>query len=322
MTDTNQVVSKVLVLDGDMDRHSPLRAFFDTNHLVALKAQPDNVMGILKSNVDLGAILLHEHYGGRGQGLAIAREIHHTRPELPIFLRRDARADLSDLGERDAKLFSTAFSIERIDRLREATSEAIFNRVYPSALVRGITELTRTALLSQFRDVHVEHDAPCLVRDRIIYGELFSLIPIESNWCRGYMTLQTTEQPLLDFVKGRKTYAESDNVGFREINNVLGEATNLIWGSFKNRFISHEKVSGFLTQVPIIVNHLHRYISFGSEDPQLCVRYTLTDALAPDGPVLHIYQRFIFNLNWSPDNFAENEASVDELFDSGELEMF
>lgn len=322
MTEHAKVVSKLLVLDDDMDRQGQLRAFFESNNLVALKALPDNVMGILKSNVDLGAIMLHEHYGGKGMGVVIAREIHALRSELPIFLRRDSRTDLDDLGEKDVRVIRAAYTVEHLDKLRDAIDEAIFNRVYPSALVRGITELTHTALLSQFRDVTVEFEAPCLVRDRIIYGELFSLIPIESTWCRGYMMLQTAEQPLVNFVKQRKTYADAEAVGFRDINNVLGEVTNLIWGSFKNRFVAHGTASQFLTQVPIIVNHLHRYISFGSEDPQLCVRYTLADSLAPDGPSLDIYQRFIFNLNWSPDNFAENEASVDELFDSGELEMF
>jgi hypothetical protein len=322
MTDKAKVISKLLVLDDDVVHQEQLRAFFEDNNLVALKAVATNVLGILKSNVDMGAIMLHEHYGGPGKGLAVARQIHRARPELPIFLRRDDRTDLGDFAEKDAKLFSAAYSIERIDKLREAIDHAIFNRVYPTALVRGITDLTSIALLSQFRDVTIEHEAPCLVRDRVIYGELFSLIPLESNWCRGYMMLQTAEQPLVDFVKQHKTHAEVEQVGFRDINNVLGEATNLIWGSFKNRFISHEAAAGFLTQVPIIVNHGHRYISFGSEDPQLCVRYTLQDTLSPDGPSLHIYQRFIFNLSWTPDNFSENEVSVDELFDSGELEMF
>ena len=60
----------------------------------------------------------------------------------------------------------------------------------------------------------------------------------------------------------------------------------------------------------------------GSEDPQLCVRYTMRDANDPDGPKLHIYQRFIFNLNWSPDNFSENESSVESLVASGEIDFF
>ena len=32
-----------------------------------------------------------------------------------------------------------------------------------------------------------------------------------------------------------------------------------------------------LAQVPVVVNHLHRYISFGSENPQLSFKYTLPD---------------------------------------------
>jgi hypothetical protein len=73
------------------------------------------------------------------------------------------------------------------------------------------------------------------------------------------------------------------------------------------------------TQVPIIINHQRRYISFGSEDPQLCLKYNLiaNDKAEP----VPIYQRFVFNLSWSPDQFSEN-PSVESLVDSGELEMF
>jgi hypothetical protein len=77
-----------------------------------------------------------------------------------------------------------------------------------------------------------------------------------------------------------------------------------------------------VSQVPLIINHLHRYISFGSEKPQLCFKYTLHDAENSDRQSLIIYQRFIFNLNWAPEEFAENEASVEDLFEMGELELF
>jgi hypothetical protein len=30
----------------------------------------------------------------------------------------------------------------------------------------------------------------------------------------------------------------------------------------------------------------------------------------------------VFNLNWSPEDFLESEVSVDNLVDSGELELF
>ena len=75
------------------------------------------------------------------------------------------------------------------------------------------------------------------------------------------------------------------------------------------------------SQVPIIINHLHRYISFGSDNPQLCFKYTLNES-ADAGHRLEIYQKFVFNLNWSPEDFAENLTSVDELVESGELDLF
>jgi len=39
-------------------------------------------------------------------------------------------------------------------------------------------------------------------------------------------------------------------------------------------------------------------------------------------PMLNIHQRFIFNLNWSPEMFSEISQDVDTLIDSGELDLF
>lgn len=322
MVETAELVSKVLVLDEMPDGGARFKAFCDGNNLVGLKAQHENVMAVLKSNVDLGAIFLSEDYGDKaGAGLGLAREIHDVRPELPIFLRRQSADSLSDLGEREQRLFSQAYTLDTIDKLGPVINETIFSLVYPNGLVRGITEITKAALESQFKDVDVTSEAPYIVRDRIIYGELFTLIPLESNWCRGYMMLQTEEGPLVHFVETEKTHIQTEQVNFRDINHVLGEVTNLVWGSFKNRYISYDPIEGRSSQVPIIVNHLHRYISFGSEDPQLCFKYTLTDQ-SGSGQSLVLYQRFVFNLSWNPDKFKENEALVEDLFDSGELELF
>lgn len=322
MVEKAELVSKVLVLEEAQDCAARIKAFCDANSLVGVKAQSGNVMGVLKSNVDLGAIFLGESYGGKVGGLKLAREIHEVRPELPIFLRREGADDLEGISDQDKCLFSQAYAISNIDKLGPIINETIFSLVYPNALVRGITEITRTALESQFKGVDVTTEAPYIVRDRIIYGELFTLIPLESNWCRGYMMLQTEEQPLVRFVEAGKTHIATDSmVNFRDINHVLGEVTNLVWGSFRNRFVAFEPLEGRASQVPIIVNHLHRYISFGSEDPQLCFKYTLSDK-SGDGPNLVLYQRFVFNLSWSPDKFKENEALVEDLFDSGKLELF
>lgn len=324
MTEQAKIVSKVLVLDNDASCLDRIKVFCDSNSLVGLKVLPDNVMAVLRSNLDLGAILLSETYAISAQGgIGLARKIHTVRPELPIFLRRETVDGNDDLAERDRPLFSATYTIETISKLQSVIEEYIFSRSYPNALVRGITEIAIPALESQFKSVKVEVEAPYLVRDRLIFGEIFTLIPLESSWCRGYMMLQTEEDALTHMVKARRTFLNAqDAFDFRHLNGLLGEITNLIWGAVKNRYLSNVREDTYLSQVPIIVNNLHRYISFGSENPQLCFKYTISDPNDAAFRPLVIQQKFVFNLSWSPEDFAENVASVDDFVSSGELEFF
>ena len=323
MTGQTQIVSKVLVLDNDADCLDRIKEFCDANGLVGLKVQPENVMAVLRSNLDLGAILLSEKYAQNAQGVTgLARKIHAVRPELPIFLRREVK-DSFDIPECDRSLFSATYTIGAISELQAIIEEFIFSRSYPNALVRGITEIAIPALQSQFRAMQVEVDTPYLVRDRLIFGEIFTLIPLESSWCRGYMMLQTEEDALMHMVKSGRTFVNPEEAfDFRNLNGLLGEITNLIWGGIKNRYLSSVRENVYLSQVPIIINNLHRYISFGSENPQLCFKYTIFDGNDASFRPLVIQQKFVFNLSWSPEDFSENVTSVDELVSSGELEFF
>ncbi len=324
MTENTNLVSKVLVLDSDPACFETIKRFCDDNNLVGLTAQAENVMTVLRSNVDLGGILLSENYDGQALGgRQLATRIHAIRPELPIFLRRESAAHLDDVSPSERQSLSAAYTIDAIDALQGSVGEFIFGLSYPNVLVRGISEITKVVLESQFKDVTVEVGQPYIVHDRLIYGEIFTLIPIESAWCRGYMMLQTEEMALLELARADKTHIEaSEALDFRNLNSVLGEITNLVWGAFKNRFVQDADSGQHLSQVPLIVNHLHRYISFGSENPQLCFKYTLTDSKSAEGRTLLIYQKFVFNLNWSPDDFQENQPLVEDLVASGELEMF
>jgi Chemotaxis phosphatase CheX len=324
MREDVDLVSKVLVLDSDPACFEAIKAFCDANHLVGLKVQPDNVMSVLRSNVDLGGILLSENYDGRPQGgLQMANRIHSIRAELPIFLRREKETTLDDLPLTGRKSVSAAYTIDTIESLQSVIGEYIFSLSYPNVLVRGITEMTLAALQSQFKDMQVDVAAPYIVRDRLIYGEIFTLIPIESSWCRGYMMLQTEEIALLELVKADRTHINpEEGFDFRNLNGVLGEVTNLVWGAFKNRYMTDAARSAHLSQVPIVINHLHRYISFGSDNPQLCFKYTLTDTASGQERRLEMYQKFVFNLNWAPEDFTENLTSVQDLVESGELDLF
>lgn len=321
MTDETRLVSKVLILDGSTEHLDKIKQFCDQNGLIGLKANVANVMTILSTNVDLGAILLAENYCGRlSDTMELALQIHSARPELPIMLRMESFT-IDDLPDKLRNTFCVIYRIENPEPLRKAVEEYIFSIFYPNVLVRGIAEITTNILSNQFSSLTVANETPYIVRDRIIFGEVFSLIPIESSWCRGYMMLQAEEQAILNVYGNNALFDPNAANGFRTVNNILGETTNLIWGGFKNRFIADNDLGARSSaQVPIVINHLHKYISFGSENPQLCFKYTLIDE--NNNHVISIYQRFIFNLNWSPEDLKEVQTSVDDLVDTGELELF
>ena len=209
------------------------------------------------------------------------------------------------------------------DQLKELIDTYLFTRHYPSEFVSAIKELSLEAFNAAFKDTHITVDSPYIVKDKIIYGELFSLMPLESSWCRGYMMLQTDEKNVMDVVVAKKTSLNPVEVNFRHVNSVLGELSNMIWGKFKTMYglTPTQESTRVRVEVPIIVNHGRKFISFGSDDPQLCFKYTLSDADTKLGPIT-MYQKFVFSLDWSPEKYQENEKHVDELVSSGELELF
>jgi hypothetical protein len=311
-------VSKILVLDNSAE-HAPLiKGFCEENGLVPLRVRDGAVMSVLRTNIDLGGILYSDSYGNSPEQTAeIAEQIHAVRPELPIIIRRNGAATLDDLPEQARRIYCAAYAANDMSALRKVIDEYIFCLIYPNALLRGISEIAESVLTAQCKGVRVEMDTPYVVRDRIIFGELFSLIQLESAWCRGYMMLQTEEAPLMRLL-GKERGTE---VNFRAVNDLLSEITNLIWGAFKNRYIGDSR-SGMTTQVqvPLLVNHKQKYISFGSENPQLCFRFNLSDESGDCRAQL--YARFVFNLSWSPEDFREIRQDITGLVDSGELELF
>ncbi len=313
-------VSKILVLDKSSVHNRTIKEFCDANGLVPLKARKSTVMAVLRTNIDLGGILYSDDFGDTPEEtVQLALDIHAARPELPIFMRCDSQSSQTGLENKLDQIICATYLADGMEKLRDAINRYIFCVMYPNALLRGISEITTSVLTNQFQNLTVTVDTPYIVRDRVIFGELFSLIPLESAWCRGFMMLQAEATPLMAMANGRSAIPAQPT--FREVNDLLGEITNLIWGAFKNRYIGDNQASlSRVVQVPIIVNHNHRYISFGSENPQLCFHLRLTDQVT--GSCFSIYERFIFNLSWSPDDFMEIPQEVNQLIASGELELF
>ena len=334
MTKETKIVSKVLVHECNESALSVLKEVCTNNNLIGLKVcTGDNTIGlrdasteiddVMNSNVDLGAVFLAESKDYNGvSGAALCAKIHRSRPELPIFLRRDETDSLDDLPKLVRESIAGCYKSGDVQKLNQLVQDYICSVYYPAELASGIIELSREAFQSIVPGVEVHAELPYLVKDQIIYGELFSLIPLESDWCRGYMMLQTTEDEVLDLIRSGASHIDKPQPDSRDSNGILNEATNLIWGSIRSRYFSNAASSDTLkTQVPIMVNHARKHISFGSTEPQLCFKFTLRD---PEMrfPDITLYQRLIFNLSWSPEKFEESEQAVDEFVDNGELEFF
>jgi hypothetical protein len=321
---TNIPVSKVLVLDDSPSHKETLKRFCDEHNLVGVKVGKNRLQSVLRSNIDLGAVLFAEGYGGSPEASAeIAIRINAVRPELPIIMRRESDPGVDSLPESLRRVICAAYVAHDMAPLRRVIDEYIFSLEYPNALVRGIADLTQAILGDVFKDLTITSDTPYIVRDRIIFGEVFSLIPLESAWCRGYMMMQAEEAPILDLLDRYQMIDQpkGGEADFRDLNSVLGEVTNLIWGSFRNRYVGD--ADAWLrsqVQVPLLVNHKHKYISFGSGNPQLCFMYSLTDPHT--GRSVKLVQRFVFSLSWSPEDFKEVTDDVGAMVEAGELELF
>ncbi|MGK5093809.1 chemotaxis protein CheX [Deltaproteobacteria bacterium TL4] len=320
--EASNIMSKVLVHEVDREQMQQLKIFFTTHNLVGLKAERySNIMETLDTNIDLGAVFLCESANSEGKsGLEIAIEIHKVRPELPIIVRIEGEEE--DLSLEAKHACAGYYHAGDTHKIKELIEKYIFNTYYPSAMIHGVEEISLEVMKSLFLNSSITIEAPYLVKDRIIHGELFSLIPLEGAWCRGFMMLQTEVDPLEMLIREKKTPLDPTDMDFRTINGLMGELTNMMWGGFKSRFFQDGTgAKDYRIQVPTIINHKRNYITFGTDDPQLCFHCKIHDNDGKLEPV-SIYQKFIFHLNWSPDEFKEPPETVDDLVASGELEFF
>jgi len=331
MNEQTKIVSKVLVHEFEAVSLTLLKDVCIENNLVGLRVcSGEKSVGIaavsaefhevLRSNLDLGAIFLTEAPDKNGvTGIDLCVSIHRSRPELPIFLRRVTARELSDEVKQ---AISGCYENNNIQQLNDLVNEYLSSMYYPLELAQGIQDITVKVFEDLIDGVVVRRDNPHLVKDQLIYGELFSLIPLESDWCRGYMMLQTTENEIIDLVRSDKTTIQSRRPSRDDINTILSEATNLVWGKVKSCYFSNvDTMVANRVHVPIITNHEQKHICFGSIEPQLCFKYVLKDPEHQFANVT-IYQRLIFNLVWAPEKFAENDKIMEHLVEGGDLEVF
>jgi hypothetical protein len=325
----NKPVSKLLLLEGDTARTEAIAQLGAGHDCTCVAVRREALSAALKTHYDLGGVLLGEDFGGsREAAAAVAIALEAERPELPIVLRRASREGGDDLPEPLRRIPCASWFEDDPQTLVAAFDAYVFSHDYPDPLVDGITDMTLGRLRGLFPDLEVNWDTPSIVRDRIIFGEVLTLIPIETAWCRGWLLMQTEEMPLIELLPPRAGRDEASD--FRDVNGVLAELTNLVWGAFRNRYLGDARAAGEAgwgraqVQVPLLINHRRRYLSFGSDNPQLCIKYRLT--CPKTGREVVIDQRFVFSLGWSREGFDETAAqaaaaAVEEQA-CGELELF
>lgn len=309
------VSSKVLVYEHDADAMDWLKAFFKENSLVGLRAEQEGrIQDVLQSNIDLGAIFVSD-----GISTELVERMALVRSELPIFVR----VSQSDTPLKDLAAVTATFRGGDSEKLEDLINRYIFNRHYPTELIREVEKETCGSLQDAFSGVAVQSEPPYLIRDRIIYGELFSLIRLESDWCRGYMMLQIAEdqiRTLIDHGAVPGIDSKQGDMNFRVVNGLLSELTNSVWGRLKSCFLpgGSFREKRFSAEIPSVINHGRNYISFGTDDPKLCFKYSLRPENGSDEPAI-VYQKFAFHLRWEPESMEAVGDQVNEMVEEGGL---
>ncbi|MBF0351458.1 MAG: chemotaxis protein CheX [SAR324 cluster bacterium] len=321
--DENNLHSKVLIHETDPEAHDTLKNFLDDHQLIGLK--PSSILQSLRLNLDLSAVFLCMENDQSGTPIeTVILEIFNTRRELPIFLRVSSDEELKALPEVIRQMCTGIYKLQNLSQLGEWIQMYIFHREYPGSFIRHFMQLIDDALKSCFPGMEVSCVKPAyLVRDRLIYGEIFSIISLEASWCRGYLMVQTDYHPLLNLIEAGKTIQPTDDLTQYNVNSLLSEVTNMIWGGFRSKFaVSEEKPQdSHQAEVPIVINHIGKYISFGSIKPQVCFPYSIRD---PEGqlPEIILYQKLVFNLGWIPEKFREPPEELDQLLSESAIELF
>ncbi len=328
MATSNQVMSKVLISEDDTDIRRNLSLFCETINISPIRASSDCLVTALRNNLDLGGFFLYLPSNQAATSLALAQELKDLRPDLPLFLRVDNNSQYYELAKDKQALFVGFYTLEDLSKLAKLVEQFIFNRQYPNGLIAGIKNITLDAISSQFYNVEVVADQPYLIKDNIIFGHLFSMVPIEGSWCRGYLMMQTEQDKLEDMIASQHTKVKSFRPSFKDVNAILSEVTNLIWGKIKSNYFSSSPNlnTAELTQVPIIIDHSQKYISFGENQVHLCLNYRITSTDEELANELFISQKLVFNMKYSPEMFDDIErALANKDIDNdinGELEIF
>lgn len=315
----------MLIHDVNQWHLDALRGFCESHDLVGLVAEDTAcIREVLDSNIDLGAIFLCEEADKNEKtGKQIATEIHNERAELPVFIRHDEGTVFSEESDENRGFaWAGSYSAGETKKLEELIQRYIFNRYYPTKVIKDITEQTSAVIRDTLTRVDVECGSPFLISDKIVDGEVMSLMRIESEWCRGYMMLESHEDCIASLINGERINSPSNLAelsGYQRIHATISELTNAVWGKLKVCFMTYAANNlTYRSEVPCVINYKRNFLTFGSDEPTLCFRYKVTDWDKDLKPV-YIHQKFAFHLKWAPEKRKQDPEKLQGLINSGKV---
>ena len=316
------IQTKVVILDTDIETKIRLKRYLASLNIVPVTVETaPELRDLLESTMSLGAVFMNDNSAKHGDRAdSIARDLRRIRHEIPLFLRREPDEKLRDTDLAHA-LFNGEFHGDNLDPLEGMITRHIFSKNYPPVLVKLIGEASMDVFNSSFRGLDIQASQPYTIRNDTVQGSVVSMIPLETNWCRGVMYLEARESDMVHLIAARKSLlVDHSRLTFQSVHELFGELTNAIWGKFKATFLhdmgDHE--SKYRAQIPIVVNYGRSYLSLGKGVPQLCFDYSLRDTEGNlDGATYSLWQRVIFYLDWCPKEFTSSETTPKQLDGEG-----
>ena len=110
-----------------------------------------------------------ETYGENESGLGLCQRIGKLRPELPIFLRREAGAQ-ADLDPEIQSIIAGTYTLADIDSLQKLIDEFVFSMYYPAELAQGIQEISSQAFTGMMHGMNLSCDCRTWSRTRLFTG--------------------------------------------------------------------------------------------------------------------------------------------------------
>ena len=319
----SKVEARVLVLDHRDEERERLRAVLREHHLQGIVAETeDHLFDLLAANIELSAVFLES-----GRQNAWERGVFYIEKSAlsacgatAIFFRSSDTQKMPKLDHEAESLCAFVYRSNELEGLHAAIPRYIFSTFYPLTLIREFQSITMDAFSGLIGNIEVVAQSPYLIHDRIIYGQICSLIRLSSDWCNGYMMLQAPETELLQTVTSGRTPLLNSQISFRSGHDVLGELTNLIWGQIKATVLdAHDQGRrGLVAELPLIINENRKYLTFGATEPALCLSYKIREA-DTGNLLLEVHQKFLFTMTWRPEVYLENPAVLENLLAQGEL---